>query len=925
VKQKDLKLSPKGLYLGPSHTSVPSGAMAEALNCVLRKVGRIDPRPGFQGANKFTSGTGTEVVRFLPVDGDEEYAAIQNDGSEQVLVWSSDLSVPDAEGVNDRTFSEGFIKSAIAKKHLYLSTEDALRKVFTRGTPGMGRTEGTTLWKVGLTPAAPVVQTAGGSGAYVAYRLVTRHTDEAGNVIRSAPSGRYVTASADSGPPNNLLRLFLHRAQSLVDGGGDEGKYPVFRVGQVVEVYRTLAETTATPTDYLYQVGEVEITQDGLDDGYMEWTDNTQDTETGQALYTNPDQEGTEGAHTYPPSAKTLAVFNGSLFAGNVSYRPETTVAVPLVDLALVQLTNSELTNGLYNVVVSDTSNLKVGMIVGVYAQPWDSTGFGGSGGMQYPRITQINSSTDFNMSHSWSGTTGSSYTLLIYNSIRVSDGLYDCYLPVGDYFMQAARGNALPGSLADLDPVCPVVVDGITDAGGSVVATPQYRISGITGDDLEIWATNGDSYNPPLPEPTETNGYSVEREEISNGLAWTNQQEPDHFRDDYFEYVGPSEEILALVTVNNSLLVFFPSGIWRCSGSGASSGFRFDQLFGESLRLLTPDCVSVLNDRGREMVCCWTDSGVFLGDENGFEDISNAQLYLVTHDMEQIIRPGNTDAAGAWIATNNKDGEILLSVPAKDSLDTGDQLYVYNSRMQGWTRWFEPEAGLVHGLGRKGSGLVLQIGDLTQEEVLADDTAVISSPWAMFLDGGIPVTVTGSVVDGNGKITVVISSGSGWIPAVGDNLYYNDGDPHYLRVLSVDSDTDFETDEQPPNGAATAYSVVPYKMTFTAGLGGDPSALKHWGEGATVWDAMRRLRSISITFSSSISPTEVTETRTVNSAYDEVDKAEAIRFTTPKKHSRSSRLYVTVRIDEVGVDWSLSAVAIQYRVMGSRVENKVR
>jgi hypothetical protein len=44
----DLHMRPRGLITDPSSTAAPDGALRQALDCVLRRPGIVEPRPGFR-------------------------------------------------------------------------------------------------------------------------------------------------------------------------------------------------------------------------------------------------------------------------------------------------------------------------------------------------------------------------------------------------------------------------------------------------------------------------------------------------------------------------------------------------------------------------------------------------------------------------------------------------------------------------------------------------------------------------------------------------------------------------------------------------------------------------------------------------------------------------------------------------------------
>lgn len=909
---KDVRFSPRGLWTAPATIEAPKGGMLRCHEAVLRRPGLADPRPGMPKTSPWSyNGTYTHTQRLIAGPSDNYIGAEphNSDVTEYRLRWNGGTQIlrPNSGALK---FRDSQVKGQRAQGNVYLTTLDGLRKA--------DEANGAVAYRA-LPPTAAVLVTGVAAGVavtvdhYVAYRVVVRRTDAAGLITRSAPSGRALTGATTVDKQINL-RILLHAG---VAAGLNSANYFTFLPEDVVEVYRTLNETTSTPTDELYKVGEVEIDSTDIAAGYVDLTDNCPDAETQGSLYTNPSEGGIEAANTVSPACRALAHFNGSLFAGYTRYPAQLTFGTTFVRTGFAgtgqigthrsgATQNISVTNGSFNATVNSTVGLKVGMIIWITNPAWNLT-------TGYVRVATITNATDIVLSHSWGGATGTEACLFM-DSIRISDGTTDRYFPAYsiESVLSSMRDVVPDNELSDGYPLgegSPVLVDIVDDDTDGVTiydnAIKRFTITGITGDsELQVWATSGDQYSPVLPEPTVGSGHAVTREDIPNGLAWSNSREPSHMPDTNFEQVGADKEaILALHALQNALLVFKSDGVYKVSGANAASGFRVDEL-DKNVRILTPYCTAELGNK----VLAWADTGVYLCDENGCEHISDKRISDLLHPLEVAIGVGSISAIGAWACSNRRENEFCLSIPAVTDTASGSYMLVYNMDQDGWSSWFT-SATLRHGLGLTG-GLAVLDGLFVRLERSPNLSGY--QPW---LDEAISVTIS-SVTD----LEVTINGGSGWTPAVGDVLLRSGV---YARVTAVASSTVFTVDLAVTTGAASAHVAYEAVLTPIASTANDPGSLKMWGEGSVVWDSLKGVTQYTMSVTSALSATAVESVRTVATTPATTRAAEAFRFRTPDRHARTSRLYPSIKIRQAGADWSFSALEMSYRPMSSRVRHR--
>ncbi len=889
---KDYRLVPAGLWTAPASTKAPNGALLEALNVVSRRPGLVEPRPGFKHSVLYwgEDGPGADVERL------HSYAGhlIAQFRSSSALIWDTDFEDP-------VVLDQDYFDTAEVRKNLYLPAPAGLHKITGLNTAAT---------RAGApTPAVLVTGVSNGVavevGMYVAYRVLTMRKDANGVEVRSAVSGRTIITATSADRQISLKILLATSAD--------------FRVGDTIEVYRTVNETTTTPTDELFLAGTFELDAGDLTAGYLDVIDNVPDEELGVALYTNPNQEGIEATHLPLPAAKTMRLFNKSLFLGNLTfpaaqtfnYTPLLTGFATGVQVGVRTLAGGSYTNGSPTVTVTDSSLYKVGQIVDAADAEGDWSGTG------YVRITAIPNGTTLTMSHNWAGSTGAA-TRAVVDSIRIGSEYFPAYkfsallAAVRGYDLQdVAQGAASPaGSTV-------VSIDAISDNTDSVTvfdsSRKSFRLTGLTPNQTapQIWATNGAAYEPVLPEPTVGTGYSLPVERLVNGVMWSNPGEPEHFKAVNIERVGhDADKLMALRTGVRGVICFKTDGAYIVTGVDANTGFRVDEL-DKSVRMLYPAACAELGTK----VYVWGDLGVFECDENGCTNISHPSISDLLIGLQREIGVGNEATPGVWMAANRKDGEVMLSIPQGGIAAYGTQLFVFNQGRAVWTRWFEGES-LRHGIEHSDGLLYLQRATTTYKERALTDGQLYASDLE-----NAAVTITAVDTPGTG---ITIAGGSGWTPAVGD-LLLRAGT--YALVVAITDATHFEVERALTTGAATAYDGFSAVVTPIAGASSDPGELKTFGEGAVWFHKLDGLREFTLSFKSSLSNTAVTSRRVVSSprladSLNNPLRPEAYRFRAPRRHMRCTRLYPSVQIRQAGSRWAIEAVSVSWRQASNRVRN---
>lgn len=894
---KDAKEVFAGLWTAPANAVAPLGALVEAEEVVCRLPGKIQPRPGFNRTE------GTENVRRA-LSYDMGYITVA-DGPLTRLSGGS--LVKDELGA-DLPWAFDKIFGTAVRKNEYLTCTDALRKITSISD--------TVAERAGSPIPSVIFQTSASSGAtgptgpYVAYRALSKRTDANGLITRSNVSGRALVATT-SVPTNVTLRILLGKNTSKM-----------FVAGDILELYRTFDETVNPPTDELYQVSSITVAAGDITVGYVDFVDAVPERNLGQALYTNISVEGEEAGHVALPTAGCSALFNGSLWLGNLTFPAQAAYGVMLNGGSFSTLTTvgiatstQTLTNGSASFTSSQAANLQIGMIIqtGVMATDW--------GTLTEPvRILTIVGTT-ITATKTWQGST-SSQAVVFHDSIKIGSR----YFPISSMarFLAAVRGTRVGALTTDDLGVQPgsdlVYADNETDNTDAITSVntgwQYFRLTGLGVDSgsFTVNATKGNLYDPPIPLIGAT-AITVTVEAQPAAVCWSNDAKPEHLKGTNVQELDvPSGRVLSMEPVRGALMILTDRGAWRASGYEAS-GVRFDQV-DRSVRPLNAYCSATLGDT----IYVWGDQGVYEGSADAFQSLTPLALAALL-PPQRTIGVGSTTAGGAFLAGNLKDDELIVGVPAVGALTVSERLYVYNRKTKAWTNWlkahsitcimYQGASGLVYGYAFTGTNLlvekVLDLADPTQNS----DTVLAGSVSAVAADG---VTITSA--DGNHY-------------AVGD-LLVQGGD--YFLVTAVASAGHFTVEKAGlvVGSLTAAYIAFTSVITAIGATGGATDVRKLWGEGTIAWGSREGLRQITLTFRSptSLASTESSAVR-VLSATRMTDTpitlkaADASRFTVPRVHARSTRLYPSVKIRQAGSRWELETISVKFQAMSDRVRTK--
>lgn len=913
----------RGLNTVASSLAVKSGEMRRADNVVFRRENVAEPRPGFE---TLVIEEGKEFVRGVPLNINGE--VLYYDGDETFRGSDAETILSVTKGSSEDVEWDSY-EAVSMHGRAFMAASDALRYYMDLlAAPYAIRAGSRPLY---LSPNHAVSPSSPDGPAlledeYRAYRAVLRTevptSDGQKLIVRSAPSNRVVRRRAGS-DGNVMLNIGWHQYGDAFPGAS------------YVELYCTESSPTF-PTDDMYLCKELDLLGGTPTGETIE--DDVPNNRLGRALYTNASVGGLESANDVPPSATTMAEYNGSLWLGGLKYAPSVDIRfkMKLYDFAAadeigVHAINGDLltaqSNIVTNVSTDDMAHVKVGMIMG---RP---THLGGSNypGTGWLLVTEILTSTSFTVNQIWGGPDTAAADLVLYDAIWVDGEVFPArevvpaMMGTGEVFYDPLQTLPADASSNFTARLIGELLDSYSVSSFNEYTEAEYVIETLFADDapFEVWATRGDQYTPALPEPDEDDGLLADTNDLPNGVAWSNFGEPEHLPIVQSERVGPyGGEVLSLLRVRDSLLICTTLGVWRASGY-ADSGIRFDEV-SPDIRILQRRCGCVVDSKAY----VWADTGLYELSADGFRNVSRNRIDALDEYQNQ---PAVDPTSCARVVANSKDKEVIVCVPDRDDNTIMADVLVYNTETDTWSRWDIPEKQRVSLDDIVAQDIFPfnaggQIGIAAGEYLFRE-----RSPYAAPTAGGHSLYNTDPSHTSN---ATTVSTGT-QISLFGSRASLHRGDAiedasnTFAWVEEVvDYDEGIVQLSTPLTGAVTVYPAVRTTLELFADHAKAPHAQKLWGEGSILFDLRAYLREFLIGFRSSISTTVSEAYRALSETESETDRSvtpAAFRFTVPRNHARSTHLTVKLGFAQALSTWAIDGISLGYRLMYPRSPGKLR
>lgn len=801
---------PKGLVLDQNAIAPVDGAMRVADHVVIDQPGVVRARP----TNSLQASKASTTYRpRVMLEADGILHAYSFDVSGGVLWrYESTSAVIDSSTAVPPTQAQSPRLSA-ARGSVYYTTATGIRKHIpgdasaiyagVEPPPIILGTADHGLVAVGSVPTADArfyLDTAANGGVRAgdvvewwktrgtAYQeFITIKREDANGYVRRGPPARLAFTGSTVPEPD----AFLWASYVLTSADISQG---------YVLVYRLIS--SGPPVD---------------DRKYIAFTSN--DDDLGEALYTNPGQQGALGAKYPPPLAAEVAQWNGITWYGNTfsKHRAQVTITnvagsqdVTTVDAAnrtglLGAITSAPILTGTTtsgSAVITAVSDdieplLRVGMFI------TDNTTGPATAGTAFPADTTILSWATggapgtVDITCSANATASGSRNVYLGDVVTVGGRNFyawaqdEVWSPdavfgggrrvfgVASTAITATGRNAYTAQTLAAAINYEAIYDSTWRLRARVLGEPYVYSStvtapstvlieeiGVGGSSFTVSSSDSAAFSPSLPVTSDN--------DEGPGLLWYSEpDEPEAVPLPNFFRVGNlSEPILALTPLRDSLLVWKRDGLFRVTGT-APDGWRVDPI-DNHVRLLASTCVDVMEGD----VYAWTDHGIVRATETGVE--------LVSQPIDQTLKAYARSIVDQDVLPNDSfvtcwrhEKLVLVGVPFEEG-GTG-YVYAMSTVTGAWSRlWHRGDDQRVEGSYYSPTSLKLFWSMSNAWEVRKfDDTAkgydisyALTSPTCA--SPYTSVTVSGGNV-GN------------WVPVVGDWVSRTlSGSTSYARITDV-------------------------------------------------------------------------------------------------------------------------------------------
>jgi hypothetical protein len=613
--------------------------------------------------------------------------------------------------------------------------------------------------------------------------------------------------------------------------------------GDFLQVYRT--ESSATEPDEEYKLCYEQIL---ASTSAVTFTDNVIDDLLGAFLYVSNSQGGIANQHIAMPFAKDICTYKGHLFAANVRYRH-------FFNLTLTSVG----TSGSNTLQDGDTIAFTRGVTTLTYTAE-----SGSPGANQFKLYT--------------AGTTAENIrdTALALVTLINGDGtnfLYATYL---------SGYNDLPGRIL-------------------------LEARDLTNTTFSVVSSRGGAFSPTLPSSSTNSVNQSSADEYQNGLAYSEQYEPEHWTDSNFEEVGARDKaILRIIPLRDAIIVMKEDGVFSLRGSDKFD-FSITELDNTAI-LLAPECVAVANNTVYAYLttgfAAITDSGATLKSI----PIKDQLLEIQGPATSQIVSYAHATAYGS-------EGKVFFFLPQNSSSTYADIAFVFDIYNESFVRWLTPAVSAYVYSDR------LYLGSATAERILTERKEL---DYTDFCDYGGSLTIAT-----DSGTTLVLSDAAGI--GVGDILQQGD---LYAYVATVTPETNTVTvdlDVDWVGSSVTWLKAVSVAVEWNPEFAGNPAGYKQWMEcilllkQGFVGDATAYFYSDIYTGRSEIEISQSAGSGNFgdfnfgNVTFGGDPNKLPPRLGIPRNASKSNMLFVGVEQSVAWSDFQLNGVSLVYRPISTR------
>lgn len=725
---------PKGLITQPNeHGRYAPGSMSTCINLIMRRMGVLEAMRTFQ---KYGNGAWSlsHVAKMFP--GDASALVVSHTANRAThLVARVDGATDDP--VYWKPFGAsvpwemlaGKVHRARARGRDILSTEEGCAVIDSESTAdarlvGLPAPSSIHVQSVSSTDAQAVPASYWRSWRAVFVRVHSDGYEQIGPVSHGAILDNSSTVH------DVTLRVGLEPASNHTLVAGD-----------YVELYATKGVSNAHPGDRHYRVRRQQLVAGDFTNGYVDVLDDVVADALGEELYTNAGIYGIKKSYA-APRGRCVDV---------VQYKKQTFYAIPdelssyrtrikgewgSLGTAALRRTGigRRFLTGDLAVGNPTITNVSAADMVGVaVGQAYFGSGSYFNGTARVASMTATTITMDENALATQLGATVGLDDVIEVNGteLRAPDG-------DGLATQNISQGLRMELQMSDFTVVAPTGLSTTLMAGPSITfRAPNNQLSIST-----IRASNGDNYEPPLPDMDETALAVPAPETRLNRVYYSEPGLPEAAPDTNFLDIGDGEYLKGWAT-EDALWFWCTDGLYRATGEGDE---WYVHAFDTDLRLRGRDGIDSMLDT----MYAHTNRGmVSVSTAGGVQDVTEP---LIGDLLREVFADEFTDAgedvdetSRIHVACDPERREVWFGYGYWDNAPTpAKKHWVFNAKTGAITEWDDDNAGNVHCLAYLPYLRVMSAGRTdsdTYTQYLDNDENYVDQVTATFqpFDGGDP------------------------------------------------------------------------------------------------------------------------------------------------------------------------------------------
>lgn len=802
-KKMPIERTTVGLMLHPNPLALPEGALLEADNVVIDGPGRISKHRGVNRYGDALGAAASQLGEFnntvLVVDGTT--LKYDSDGAGTLTSMTGSFSPPNSD------HRIRFIESLFS---LYFTTSGGVFRLDALGN---------TPKQSGMPPGLDIATSFAGIGlgflgvGQIAYKILWLRKDANSQEIPGAASFRQIITNSktdvtwafaagtvtvtqtahgySSGDTVQITEsddvLVETPTSTITSTGANTYTYTIagspaasgsakahriedvdlvstlpdgVEAGDFYEVYRTQvsADDTTDPGARYLKVNRVEVSAADITAGTVSFSDDFGEVFLGLQLSSNPTAQGSDQTNDRVPFCLDLALYKGHTFYANT--RREHQVELQFLETTGLVAGTSDITIGIRTYTFSAAENI---------------------GTQEFLLETTLTTEAE-------------NVEATMKSLVRV---------------INRDSGNSVHYAY---------YISGAFDPPGKIL----IRRRDFTDTALSITvdlSTTGDNFTPVIP--TSGTDVSTDPDAAPNRLYRSRFEQPDAVPLLQFDPVGAArDEILRIVPLRDSLLIFTERSIYRLSGEDESS-FTI-RVLESSVRLLAVESPAVLNDA----VHCYTSQGVTAVNENGARIES---FFGIERALNKIQNFTNFKTL-TWGIAYEQERKYTLWTQDESGDTTVTVGWTFNYLTNTWTRR----------LKKVTAGVVLKESDRlflahAVDKTLLKERKSFAVSDSDYVDEDIPITIdtVATTTDSDGMtvslLTVTYTYSGETLEA---NWLIEQGSSFGRVVSVVDNGSDsftltLEDFEVYTTGAAISAIPIPSRVRWAPEVSGNPATTK--------------------------------------------------------------------------------------------------